>query len=68
MAASSFEGFLPESACTTIDCVLERIQRAKEMLSKCERCGLPVDSIKEDLAQKQQQMETIKREFFPNKH
>lgn len=61
-------GFLPESTCNTIDCVLERIQNAKELLTKCERCGLPTESVKQDLAEKEAQLTAIKREFFPNKH
>lgn len=65
MATAS--GPLNDSHCQTIDCTLERIHELRQLLDKCERCGLPCDSVRDELNARQARLEAYKREFFPDR-
>lgn len=59
---------LTDSHCATIDCTLQRIYDLEQLLAKVERCGLPCESIREELQARKSRLEAYKREFFPNNH
>jgi|GEM_PF-6939516 len=59
---------LNESHLATINATLDRIVGARKLLAKCENCGLPVQSILDDLAAKENQLSKVKQEFFPMAH
>lgn len=59
---------LNESHLATINATLDRIVEARKLLGKCENCGLPVQSILDDLTAKENQLAKVKQEFFPMAH
>ena len=59
---------LTDAHLQSINSTLDRIQEARQLLDKCANCGLPTDSIKQDLADKEATLQKIKSEFFPMVH
>jgi len=66
--ASNLSQPLGQQHCTTLDCVLQRAVELKQLIAKCQDCGLDTSAATEEVQRQVDVASAIKRNFFPQSH